>query len=188
MNLICVGYNLDEKILCNIREIGFSSDSDEPTKLEEVQMFTSKIQKFIKIERYRSIPESITFHIQLKSTHSNFNYLFVDSTWKDQLWSATSAKNSTDVEFIIGEESVGAHRFILSARSPIFEVMFESELNNESPTRIIHMEDVDPATFRFFLQFIYTGIIDPSADKEELYALADKYFVNTLEDFCKPVV
>lgn len=190
ISLVFLGLQLD-RINCRIREVGYSDDSgndywNEPTKLGEIPTSGEHLlQKFTREDNYATPPGSITFHIQLESTLENFDYDFVDSTWKDQIWGAASANKLTDVVLVVGNEFIYAHRFILSARSPIFAAMFKSGMS-ESQTSKVHIEGVDPTPFRDFLKFLYTGMLEPSADKEELFVLADKYLVETLEDCCKP--
>lgn len=80
---------------------------------------------------------------------------------------------------------MNAHRFILTARSPVFAAMFNSGMS-ECLTGKVRIENVDPTTFRDFLKFLYTGMLEPSADREELFVLADKYQVETLMNYCRP--
>ncbi len=189
ISLVFLGLQLG-RMNCRIREVGYSDESgddywNEPVKLEEIPTSDKNLlQKFTRTDEFSSPPNSITFHIQLESTLSNFDYDFVDSAWKDQFWGALSTNKLTDVVLVVGNDSINAHRSILSARSPIFAAMFKSGMS-ESQTSRVHIEDVDPTTFREFLKFLYTGMLEPSADKEELLVLADKYHVETLEDCCK---
>ena len=91
-----------------------------------------------------------------------------------------------DVElFLVGEEAFGAHRSLRSARSPVFATMFASGMK-EADTGQVRIEDVDPSTFKRFLKFLYTGMLEPSADREEIFVLADKYQVETLMNYCRP--
>jgi len=92
----------------------------------------------------------------------------------------------TDVELQVGGTSFPAHRFILSAQSPVFEAMFNSGMK-ESQTGSVRIDDVDSSTFKEFLDFLYTGMLPPSAIKEELFTVADKYQVKSLMDICKNV-
>jgi len=91
----------------------------------------------------------------------------------------------TDVEFLVGEEAFGAHRSLLSARSPVFAAMFASGMK-EALTGRVRIEDVNPTTFQRFLKFLYTGMVESSAMDEELFTVADKYGVATLIELCRP--
>jgi len=127
----------------------------------------------------------VTFHVKLVSTVNNYINKPLDSTWSGHLWAAAVNRKMTDVEFLVGEEAFGAHRSLLSARSPVFAAMFASGMN-EAVTGRVTIEDVDPTTFKRFLKFIYTGMFKFSALDEELFTVADKYQVETLMELCRP--
>lgn len=85
ISLVFLGLQLD-RINCRIHEVGYSDESgddywNEPVKLEEIPTSDGNLlQKFTRTDEFPSLPNSITFHIQLESTLSNFDYDFVDST------------------------------------------------------------------------------------------------------------
>ncbi len=64
--------------------------------------------------------------------------------------------------------------------------MFSSGMK-ESQTGSVRIEDVDPDVFKGFLDYLYTGMLPPSVNNEELFSVADKYQVVTLMDLCKNV-
>ena len=130
------------------------------------------------------VPCRIFFYVKLSSMVSNFGHKFVDSTWKEQLWASAVNKQFTDVEFLVGDESISAHRSLLSARSPVFAAMFASGME-ETITGQVCIEDADFSTFCDFLKFLYTGTLESSVKKEKLLAVADKYQVETLLNVCK---
>ncbi len=129
-------------------------------------------------------PFDLIFYVKFSTSVPNFGYKFVDSTWEKELWAETSNKKFTDVEFVLEEESISAHRALLSARSPVFAAMFSSGME-ECQTGQVHLDDVDPSTFRDFLKFLYTGMLEASTKKDQLLVLADKYQVETLVHLCK---
>jgi len=90
----------------------------------------------------------------------------------------------TDVEFLVGEETFGAHRSLLSTRSPVFAAMFASGMKEVS-TGQVRIEDVDPTTFQHFLKFLYIGMVEPSSVDRDLFVVADKYGVETLMELCR---
>jgi len=65
-----------------------------------------------------SCPFVITFKVNLRSTIPSFVNKMIDSTWSEHLWAAAVNRKMTDVEFLVGEEAFGAHRSLISARSP----------------------------------------------------------------------
>lgn len=143
----------------------------------------SILQTFAHTDEYGS-EFNLKFYVKMVSTVTNFGYKIADALWKDQLWAAAVEKHLTDVEFSVGDESLGAHRFLLSALSPVFAAMFQSGME-EALTGKVRIGDVDPGTFNHFLKFLYTGRIEAAAKKEELLAVADKYQVETLAQLCK---
>ena len=135
-----------------------------------------------------SIPLRITFYVDLVTTIPiNYDFTFIDATWSDQLWSAALKQSFTDFKFLIGEESIAAHRFILSARSLVFAGMLESGMT-ESQTGQMRLVDDDPSTFLHLLEFLYTGMVSSTAEREELFLLADKYGVENLMALCHSAV
>ena len=132
-----------------------------------------------------SCPFFVSFHAILEVPLVNFISKPLDSTWSEQLWAASTDRKMTDVEFLVGEETFGAHRSLLSARSPVFSAMFGSGMK-EAETGQVRIEDVDPTTFQHFLKFLYTGMFEPSPVDRDLFIVADKYGVDTLMKLCRP--
>jgi len=130
-------------------------------------------------------PFIITFIVKLRSIIPNFLNKIIDSTWSEQLWAAAVNRKMTDVEFLLGDEAFGAHRSILSARSPVFAAMFASGMK-EAETGQVRIEDVDHETFLKFLKFLYTGTLETSSMSRELFTLSDRYRVETLMELCRP--
>ncbi len=154
---------------------------DENTSL---RVFTSNLSD-TEITTPFSCPFVITFHVELFSTVAHFINVPLDVTWSEQLWSASTNRKLTNVELLVGEESFGSHRSLLSARSPVFAAMFGSGMK-EAKTGHVRIEDANPDTFQRFLKFLYTGMLEPSAMDKELFAVADKYQVSTLMELCRP--
>ena len=113
----------------------------------------------------------------------NFRHYLVDSSWKEQLWASSLNKQLTDVVLLVGEQSFSAHRCLLSARSPVFAGLFNGALQEEQ----LRILDTDPATFRVFLEFLYTGTLELDHRSDQLFVVAEKYEVETLMDLCRPV-
>ena len=63
--------------------------------------------------------------------------------------------------------------------------MFASGMK-EAETGQVRIEDVDPATFKQFLKFLYTEMVKPSAIEKELFNVAEKYQIETLMELCRP--
>jgi len=180
-----------QQVAFSISNTGLSTFSSSYWKLLEekqvpcekmLQMFCSGQEPYSKNDP----PSSLSLHVQIINLIPNYDFKFVDSSWEEQIWSATIAKKFTDVEFLIGDQSVAAHRFILSARSPVFVAMFKSGMAEDRTGQVRIDDDVDVNIFRIFLEFLYVGALKSFDGKEELFALADTYQVETLMALCKP--
>ncbi|XP_035222825.1 speckle-type POZ protein-like [Stegodyphus dumicola] len=96
----------------------------------------------------------------------------------------------SDVDIIVGSDTLRAHKFILCARSSVFSRMFDSQMM-ESKTNCVTISDVDSWVINKMFLFLYSGNFDPSReymtetmDVMELYAAADKYDIPTLKKKC----
>ena len=103
---------------------------------------------------------------------------------KEDLGLAFSKKKYTDVKIYCGDEVFECHRFMLTARSPVFRAMFEAEMM-EKKTQRVDIQDLPPEIFSEMLSFIYTGK-SPNVDNlaEALIEAADKYQVEMLKTIC----
>uniref|UniRef100_A0A0D9ZQZ7 BTB domain-containing protein n=1 Tax=Oryza glumipatula TaxID=40148 RepID=A0A0D9ZQZ7_9ORYZ len=96
-----------------------------------------------------------------------------------------------DVEFSVGGEPFRAHACVLAARSPVFR----AELLGPAAARSIKIDDDDdmePATFKALLHFIYTdhlpndsGFGKDAAMQRRLLVAADRYGVDRLRAMCE---
>ncbi|KAF0898139.1 hypothetical protein E2562_001787 [Oryza meyeriana var. granulata] len=96
----------------------------------------------------------------------------------------------TDVSFVVDGERFAAHRAVLAARSPVFKAEIFGGMS-ESTSSSITLQDMQPATFRALLRFIYTdelpGDIDevsPTDAFQHLLAVADRYALDRLKLIC----
>jgi len=180
-----------------IEEVTCSSDqgesrTTEETKMNKHEMNDEELPVLRVFDASSHIPFPgpflLKFRVKLRCTISSVINKLVDSAWSQQLWASSCNKKMTDVEFLVGEETFGAHRSLLSARSPVFAAMFASGMK-EAVDGQVRIEDVNPTTFQLFLKFLYTGMFEPSStDNRELFAVADKYGVETLMELCRPTV
>lgn len=91
-----------------------------------------------------------------------------------------------DVILYVKEKEFKAHRVILAARSPVFAAMFKHD-TSEKRTGVVNIPDCDPDSFRWFLQFLYSGTFKTEISVHcsvHLYKIADKYSVQKLRTFC----
>ncbi|XP_076926296.1 BTB/POZ domain-containing protein At1g55760-like [Bidens hawaiensis] len=91
----------------------------------------------------------------------------------------------TDIIINASDGSIGAHRAVLAARSPVFMSMFSHDLK-EKEMSIINITDMSIEACEVFLSYIYGNIIDQDFldHRLDLLRAADKYDVMELKDAC----
>jgi speckle-type POZ protein len=89
-----------------------------------------------------------------------------------------SSSDATDVTFEVDGESFGAHRSILSARSPVFKAE-------------LWIQDMEPRVFKALLHFVYNDVL-PEIDECEMMVMAqrllvaaDRYCLERLKLICE---
>ena len=95
-----------------------------------------------------------------------------------------TSKLNADVIFRVQNTNIGAHKAILTARSPVFAAMFQHRMK-EKESGEVDIADVTPAVFNKMLQFIYTGLCQVGDSAEELLIAADKYDIQDLKRQCE---
>ena len=108
-------------------------------------------------------------------------------------------KELSDVQIHCGdylEEVFDCHQVVLSARSPVFRVMFRADMT-EKKTRELNVIDVDPEIMSELLSYIYTGKCEilyklpkgktPKVDTyaKGLLMAAEKYQLEQLKSICE---
>ena len=86
---------------------------------------------------------------------------------------------------LVGEDTFGAHRSLISARNPVFAAMFASGMKEAETGRVL-IGDVDSTAFHRFLKFIYTEMLNFQAMDEKHFTVAHKYGVETLMELSRP--
>lgn len=92
----------------------------------------------------------------------------------------------TDVQFIVEGRTLTGHRSVLAARSPVFETMFDFDLE-ETYNEIV---DVEYEVMKAILRFAYTSLVDLN-DVDfaiKLFEAADKYDLKQLILACEEYV
>ena len=97
------------------------------------------------------------------------------------------SEHMSDVTIICDAARFPAHKLILSARSEVFAAMFSHKDTLESQKNEVEIKGLDKIAVKRFLGFIYDGTL-PShltfKDYADLLGAADKYQVQSLNDFC----
>ena len=144
------------------------------------------------VEMYQSVvtltqaPCSVTIQLSIESAVPRFSFQPCDKNMKSDLWSAFINRQHTDVDLMLDQVVMEAHRAVLVSRSPVFLAM----LGPEPPTRggqrcRIQIEGTDISVFEEFLYFMYTGTLKGSTNCHQLLTLAEKYQVETLKLLCQ---
>uniref|UniRef100_A0A0P6DRW7 BTB domain-containing protein n=1 Tax=Daphnia magna TaxID=35525 RepID=A0A0P6DRW7_9CRUS len=112
----------------------------------------------------------------------SWGYRLRDLLLSAHLWSVYTTKEWADVELCMSRDNVNhlsfpAHRAILSARSPVFASIFKA--TNEKK---VDVEDMEPLLFEDFLFFLYTGTVRNTENLPDLWPVAKKYHVKTLQN------
>ncbi|XP_041109076.1 BTB/POZ domain-containing protein 9 isoform X2 [Polyodon spathula] len=92
----------------------------------------------------------------------------------------------SDVTFIVEKKRFPAHRVILAARCHYFRALLYGGMKESQPQAEIPLEDTTAEAFSMLLQYIYTGRVSLSSEREEVLldflSLAHRYGFEQLED------
>ena len=104
--------------------------------------------------------------------------------WNKKMEQLFNDKLFCDVVINVQGTEFYANKFVLVARSPVFEAMFQTNWI-EKELNYVLLYDVEPKVFNEFLRFLYTDDVeDWQTMAEKLLPLADKYLVDELKDEC----
>ncbi|XP_037077641.1 kelch-like protein 17 [Pollicipes pollicipes] len=89
-----------------------------------------------------------------------------------------------DVEFVVGELKINAHRIVLAACSPYFSAMFTSDLAEKRQCQIT-LHDIDPHAIQLLVDFAYTGELQISEDNVQVLLPASSLLqLNGVREAC----
>ena len=89
-----------------------------------------------------------------------------------------------DVELVVGDAKISAHRSVLAACSPYFYAMFNGELI-ESKQRAVHLKDVQKEVLDLLINFAYTGNLDVSVENvQSVLSLASQINFPEVREIC----
>lgn len=94
------------------------------------------------------------------------------------------SESFTDVTLVVEGEEIKAHKVILASRNKVLNSMLIYD-TVETKKNVIEIPDADIATFKVFLKYLYTGIVENEDLTLELLILADKYLDQMLKDTCE---
>ena len=133
------------------------------------------------------------FFFRVVQWHDDFADVSVSETNRKSNWSADfenlfTSQTGSDVCFIIAGQEIKAHKIILSARSPVFAAMFNSDMKEKSMDRI-DIKDIDADIFNALLRFIYTDRVElTETNVGALLAVANQYLLPFLKSNCEEFI
>lgn len=143
--------------------------------------------------------DPIVFEVYIRSSVDSVTMQLMDSLLTKQLWTAAENGEWTDVQISVGDQTFKAHRWVLAARSPVFNRIFSRMLLEDAASSEVHSDTtpeketsnailcfsgVHPSVVQQMLRFVYTGTLQ-SAPSESLLAIAEKYEIKTLVKLCQ---
>ncbi|GBM89577.1 hypothetical protein AVEN_258647-1 [Araneus ventricosus] len=97
-----------------------------------------------------------------------------------------NGSKGTNLEIRTERKVLKVHKEIIGARSPVFRAML-SNCMIEKLSNVIDIKEIDSATLKNFLIYVYSGTFVNCVEWEDacnLYVTADKYFVHSLLRIC----
>ena len=124
----------------------------------------------------KEMPLMLNTSVHHKQFIKDLNHVFFDKT------------NNFDVILKCGEQVFYCHKYVLSARSPFFKAMFQSNLI-ETPIETVEITDIHQDVFLELLQYIYTGCsLNFENFAIHLLVAAKKYQLAHLKSCCEKVL
>lgn len=107
------------------------------------------------------------------------------STLTADLSQLLQSSQFADTKLLVRGKEFPVHRAVLSARSPVFEKMFDHDCK-EKINGVVDIDDLSQDVCEQFLKFIYADKVDDlEAMAPELLSAADKYQLDSLKNLCE---
>ena len=90
------------------------------------------------------------------TTGSRYSIAVPECDVSTHFGSLLSSEEFSDVTLVVGSEELKVHRLVLSARSPVFNTMFQVDMREKSTNRV-EITDIELPVVQEMLTFIYTG-------------------------------
>jgi len=111
--------------------------------------------------------------------------VFKSKKWNSILETLYQEKNFSDVTFLVEEQSIPAHKAILSAGCKFFDGMFKSGMQ-ESQAETIKIPDMKAITFNALLQFIYCNEVELDEGLAlDLLEISNRFSIGDLREGCE---
>lgn len=88
-----------------------------------------------------------------------------------------------DLEILINNEILKVHKIILACANEVFKENLKSQMVDSQQNRM-EITDCDPAAFKTFLVYLYTGDVRPEDVSVGLLVIAEKYLDVSLKEIC----
>lgn len=151
----------------------------EKETLGKVQLYSERLSSTI-------VPTdtiSFNFQVYISGVVEMYQYYQKDLLLNEHLWLSSMNHVGTDFEIITVKKTFSVHKFILAARSPVFDAQFNENKLISKQT----FQDVDAACMEKFLKFVYIGELEGSINNSQLQKLSSTYQIKTLESICAEV-
>ncbi|KAF8726292.1 hypothetical protein HU200_019751 [Digitaria exilis] len=171
----------------------FADEVDEdPMELDEVDNFDSRsgwgYTKFIKREEFEA-----SEHLKDDSFAVRCDIILVPpSDIQRHLADLLHAGRGADVVFNVGGVAFTAHRWMLAARSAVFNAELFGMMKESDTRGVVHIHDMEPRVFKALLYFVYTDLFpdmtgeeDDDAMVQHLLVAADRYGMERLKLMCE---
>ena len=162
-------------------------DSLIPNDIIKVQDITFH-RRFIKDIRVCEPPKPQQINLNAKAPSKNLAFQL-----SQDLANYCCSNELSDIQIKCQDETFDAHQVILSARSPVFKRMLESDMV-EKKRKVIIIKAINSDIVKEMLKFIYTGEcivnnanVDPKIVKQ-LFEAANMYQLDSLKACCGDIL
>ncbi|GJN09608.1 hypothetical protein PR202_ga27629 [Eleusine coracana subsp. coracana] len=175
----------------------YKSDSTLETAI--IRTSDSKLSAYVK-DDCLTIHCAVTVILEPQVSNTNVVVGLVEppSDLSEQLELLLDEKPGSDVTFNVQGEVFSAHKVILAMRSPVFKAKLYGPGREDSQQHIV-IEEIQPATFRALLYFIYTDSLLEGMDRDladdsrqemirRLLVAAGQYEVQRLKLMCEDIL
>ena len=106
-------------------------------------------------------------------------------TISEDLSTAWNTRDYYDAVLVCGAKEIPVHRFILSARSPVFKAMFLKENCKKDQTKLFLVKDINPEALLTLVIFAYTDKVKSKYLTLDVLSAAFKYDLPILFNECQ---
>ncbi|KAF8767324.1 Protein maternal effect lethal 26 like protein [Argiope bruennichi] len=128
------------------------------------------------IEEVPDVPERLTLKSHVDQLLNDFKRAY-------------QHQELTDIDLVVDDKTIRAHKFVLQARSPVFRNICEHNLS-KTTAGTIKIDDIEYTVLQALIWYLYTAIVQKLQynDLCDLYETADKYQVSSLQKECAEIL